>query len=759
MRKFPCLIVLLQFALAVYPQRGNNWQFGFKAGLDFSSGVPVPTNYSQMNQLEGCTSMCDLNGQLIFYSDGIQIWNRHHNVMPNGYGLFGHFSSSQSGMIVPFPADPKRYYVFTVDHVGGSNGLCYSIVNMDLDGGSGDVEQKNIRLVNPTAEKVTSVNHCNGKDVWVITHKKNSDEFYAYLVTSTGVNAPVISHSGRSTITCLGYLKASPDGTRIAAAHYGAGLDLLNFNSITGVISNRQAILDGPPNKELPYGVEFSSNSKLLYVTNGGFPRPGVFRYNIIQYNFLDSSLTKIQSSKFELDADSTNFPVTIFSGLQIAPDGKIYMSVYGERYLAVINNPNIYGAGCNYSRMGLNLASPAWCGYGLPDFNQSYFKASFEYTTSCKTRDVSFYSSKPGNAISSKWDFGDPGSGINNTATIDSPLHHFSAPGVYEIKLITDLGCRYDTMKKIIKIDPAIVDLGPDKSICDNAPYIIIPQTQGSLSYLWQDNSTNPSFSTSQSGLYWLEVKSSVSGCVMRDSIQLTYNTKPIVNLGNDTYLCEKNSLLLDAANPGASFTWQDNNHNQTFMANAPGTYYVTVKQNGCESSDTIVLQGKYLPRISLGNDTTLCNGMSLLLRPVLTYTNNSSLLWSTGETSSFITVNKPGFYSVETRNECGSASDGILIKQGVCQLYVPNAFSPDNDGKNDVFKPGYGDNVVSYSLTIYNRGGQLLFNSNQLSKGWDGKFKGMVQPMGIYAWLIRYKLYHDPKEYLLKGTIMLTY
>src|SRR5688500_1810618 len=131
MRKFPLLIVLLQLCLHVFPQRGNNWQFGFKAGLDFSSGIAVPTNSSQMNQLEGCASMSDANGQLVFYSDGITVWNAQHTIMPNGTGLFGHFSSSQSGMIIPFPNDPKRYYLFTVDHVGGNKGLCYSIINMD----------------------------------------------------------------------------------------------------------------------------------------------------------------------------------------------------------------------------------------------------------------------------------------------------------------------------------------------------------------------------------------------------------------------------------------------------------------------------------------------------------------------------------------------------------------------------------------------------------------------------------------------------
>ena len=122
----------------IFAQRGNNWVFANKAWINFST-IPVSVGTSAMFQPEGSSSISDTNGNLLFYSDGVSVWNAQHQVMPNGTGLFGHSSSTQSSMIVPFPTDSKRYYLFTMDVDGGTHGLSYSVVNMDLDNGRGEV--------------------------------------------------------------------------------------------------------------------------------------------------------------------------------------------------------------------------------------------------------------------------------------------------------------------------------------------------------------------------------------------------------------------------------------------------------------------------------------------------------------------------------------------------------------------------------------------------------------------------------------------
>lgn len=746
----------LLFVQPIFAQRGNNWVFGSRAWINFST-TPASVATSAMAQPEGSSSISDTNGNLLFYSDGVSVWNAQHQVMPNGTGLFGHSSSTQSSMIVPFPADPNRYYLFTMDVVGGVHGLSYSVVNMNQDNGKGDVELKNVFLVGPSAEKVTSVNHCNGKDIWVTTAQKNSDKFYSYLVTASGIQAPVISSTGAANnVFSIGYLKFSPDATKLACVNFGTGLDLFDFDPSTGQISNRKSIISGI--NQQPYGVEFSPNSKVIYVSHIFELLPLFHRCDVRQYSGLNADALSISATKVELDSIYLSVPagVAYFSALQLGPDGKVYVSSLGGS-LCIIDKPDVKGVGCSYLKSAFALAAGTNPIYGLPDFNQSYFKGTFSYNISCTTRDVAFYYSKPDNASAVKWDFGDPASGINNTSANDSTVHSFTNPGTYEVTLITFLSCRNDTIKKTITVDPLTVNLGPDKEICGNADHLLDPHSGTNRTYLWQDNSVNPTFTTSQSGLYWVEVKNNNNTCVLRDSIQLDFKPNPVVQLGTDTIICEQTTLLLDAGNPGATYLWQDNSSSQTLKAGKPGNYFVKVNLNGCEVSDTIVIKNRLIPQVDLGNDTLLCSGRSIILIPVLNNTDKVEFLWSNGDTTNSIAVMQPGNYSITVKNNCGTATDGIIVKPGICQLYIPSAFTPGNDGKNDVFKPGYGDNIVSYSMEIYNRWSQKIFTSEQINKGWDGKYKGMLQPAGVYVWVIHYRVFNNSMEYIEKGTVMM--
>src|SRR5688572_15417510 len=113
----------------LYAQKeGNIWYFGDRAGVDFNSGSPKALTNGMLITAEGCATICDVNGKLLFYTDGISVWNRKHKKMPNGFDLKGDPSSTQSGIIVPYPNDTTKYYVFTVDFEGHEDGFQYSIV-------------------------------------------------------------------------------------------------------------------------------------------------------------------------------------------------------------------------------------------------------------------------------------------------------------------------------------------------------------------------------------------------------------------------------------------------------------------------------------------------------------------------------------------------------------------------------------------------------------------------------------------------------
>ncbi len=247
----------LSYLAAAQPQI-NNWFFSSHHGLNFSSGTPTYMP-GQIGVNEGGSAISDRNGQLLFYSDGIYVWNKQHVVMPNGGVLAGgHGSSTQSCVIIPKTFDERQYYIFATDEEGGPWGLTYSVVDMTLNSGNGDVTIKNIRLVTPASEKVTAVMHCNKKGYWVICHKYGSDAFYSYLATDTGVNTtPVISHAGAfipiTYATMAGALKASPDGRKLVAATGETAVELFDFDNATGVVSNSASIFNNSfPG--IPYG-------------------------------------------------------------------------------------------------------------------------------------------------------------------------------------------------------------------------------------------------------------------------------------------------------------------------------------------------------------------------------------------------------------------------------------------------------------------------------------------------------------------------
>src|SRR6188768_1083145 len=96
-------------------KQGNMWFFGDHAGLDFSSGSPVFVSGQTVGMCEGTASLCDSSGALLFYTDGTQLWNGNQQPMPNGDSLLGHWSSSQSAIIIPLPGSSRFFYVFTTD--------------------------------------------------------------------------------------------------------------------------------------------------------------------------------------------------------------------------------------------------------------------------------------------------------------------------------------------------------------------------------------------------------------------------------------------------------------------------------------------------------------------------------------------------------------------------------------------------------------------------------------------------------------------
>ncbi len=329
--------------------------------------MPVAFTGSKLKTAEGCASISNKLGELLFYTDGITVWNRTHLVMPNGNQLFGDPSSTQSGVVVPLPGNTTKYYLFTIDAEAGNHGFRYSIVDMSLNNGLGDVTVKNELIKSPCAEKITAVKHRNNEDIWILTHEFDSDAYLAYLLTKNGLSkTPVITKIGLKQAgdisNAIGYMKISPDGSQLAVAIKGLDcFQLFDFDNSTAILSH--PITFQLEKKSLAYGIEFSPNGSLLYFSAGATGK-------IYQVNLQAGSEDAIVKSLQLVGKSKDN---RWLGALQVGIDGKIYVSEHTSKYLSVIEHPNTLGPDCGYKSDAIYLLG-SMCTLGLPSFIQTYF-------------------------------------------------------------------------------------------------------------------------------------------------------------------------------------------------------------------------------------------------------------------------------------------------------------------------------------------------------------------------------------------------
>ncbi|HKR05946.1 MAG TPA: T9SS type A sorting domain-containing protein [Bacteroidia bacterium] len=366
----PLLLFLILLSSASSAQHeADNWYFGYNAGLSFATSPPTVLTGGQVHVYEGSSSISDAAGNLLFYSDGQSVWDRNDSVMPNGTGLYGNWSSTQSCLIVKKPGSANLYYVFTVpDVIDTITPMSYSIVDMTLNNGNGDVTTKNYPLFNPSSEKLTAVATHSGDSVWVIGHEVNTQNFYSFLLDSIGVNpTPVISSvgniNGPDYHANIGQMKVSHCGTKIASAVYVYNyLELFDFDISSGILSNAMEISLWQPAYYGVYGIEFSPDDSKFYVS---LIDPSI----IVQYDLLAVSQAAIIAS-----ADTVAISPNNFNGqLQSAPDGKIYYAKYQDTTLGCITNPNASGSACGYVEDYVTL-TPGSSQIGLPNFVTSCF-------------------------------------------------------------------------------------------------------------------------------------------------------------------------------------------------------------------------------------------------------------------------------------------------------------------------------------------------------------------------------------------------
>lgn len=279
-------------------------------------------------------------------------------------------------------------------------------------------------------------------------------------------------------------------------------------------------------------------------------------------------------------------------------------------------------------------------------------------------------------------------------------------------------------------------VDLGKDTKLCAGETMLLDAATP-KASYSWQDGSTDSTFQVTKPGTYWVQVTNDCK--TVRDSIIVRYH--PVLNVELlDTIVCEGETVILDASNaPNTNYRWQDNSAQPTLTVSNPGVYWVKATDSCGSAADSAEVVHKPLPFINLGADGNLCPGDTIALDVT---TENARYSWQNRSNEGVFYVTTPGTYWAEIELDNCYNADSVTFEFGDCEvaLQMPNVFTPNGDGINDLFEPMKVVGIEAFTMHIFNRWGQQVHSGQWGHDGWNGKFKGRDCSMATYFWTVEY-------------------
>jgi gliding motility-associated-like protein len=655
-------LILISISDTAFTQNFNNiWIFGEHGGINFNYNPPVGIKNAPVSTYNGIdplssknpyvnytSSICDSSGNLLFYTDGISVWNNKNSKLRRYLSRWP-WADYCSPLIVPHPENDSLYYIFGVSSGGPfANKFQYLDINIKSNDGNGEIVYPEPSaatnyftvLKDSCAVVVAGTSHCNRKDTWIITYSQNA--FYTYLVTKDGVSSNAIKTLTPDINNAFNQhrnMKFSASGEKLVMPLINANqVIVFDFDNLTGKFS-KPVKLHMPENLILE-DVEVSPDGSKLYLGAYTPPDPEIDGagelHNIYQMDLNAGTTTAIQNSLTLITpfADRANCVRTCFivnRTMQLAPDGKIYVSmryftspsnIMFDPTLSVVTAPNEKGNSVNYIKDGLNIESKYnYIAYNYirsnaftPNKNAIQFKQN-----SCSDVPINF--SLIFNQIDSvKWNFGDPSSGALNFSGLNAPQHLYSNPGTYAVKAMIYTKCFVDSCFDTVTV-------------------------------------------------------------VTTKKVQISSNI-------TNQVVCKNFVFTVDASAPSAE---------------------------------------KYL--------------------------------WSTGNQQPVQTIIRADSYTVLATNSCSSDQRTFAVTYNTCDcnIYIPNAFTPNHDGLNDVFRPSIKCYPKDYSFIIYNRFGQIVYRTSEINKGWDGKINSYDASMGAYIWLVHYR---DPNDYSIQkkqGTFIL--
>lgn len=646
-------LVLILFCNNLHAQKRNNvWAFGDSVGLNFNTN-PVSVFKSGSKGLKPpyyISSICDKEGNLMFYTDGITVWNRNNRILPV-YNKYWPWFENVIPLITPYVGNDSLYYIFGVESDGldrpnpNSHKLIYFSTKMYK---SGDIEEVVYPrpsnklfpaiLLTDASRVLAGTGHCNQVDTWIIGHSPGA--FFSFLITKNGVDpVPVISSVPSSVLPLkklnvdISNLKISANSERMALPDNDNNkIVVFDFDNQTGKFSN--PLVFSITDKETIEDVELSADGKKLYY--GSFITEeddiGAKVHFLYQLDLDAGPPDEIKKTLYRVNGRGDRTPCIrscymIQRTMQLGPDGKIYVNrresdIGIDKNIGVIEDPSAIGKNVQYYASKIDLKRmPKYINYNyIRSASFTLKENSIQYNkNTCFDQPVQF--NPIYNRLDSiKWDFGDSQSGNLNLSSQKNPSHKYPGPGTYIVHAVIY-----------------------DRCLADTATATVFINKEASV-----------------------HVPASIK----------------------DTLLCAGEKLTFDATAP--------------FIK-------------------------KYI--------------------------------WDDGYNKAKRDIDKAGSYTVTVYNDCSfeSKTFNVTFKMCPCKPYIPNAFTPNYDGLNDVFRPVIECVPKEYQFQIYDRYGGIIFKSDKLNEGWNGNKGQTPLSAGIYVWILNYRHPGTRKFISKKGTVTL--
>ncbi len=359
--------------------------------------------------------------------------------------------------------------------------------------------------------------------------------------------------------------------------------------------------------------------------------------------------------------------------------------------------------------------------------------------TTICRGDSVLLETQIPG--VLTKWKNGSSRSSI-----------YVKDSGNYWVEITNSCGSWGDTVR-ISVLDPHTFSLGPDTGICVNGGSTLLNGPPNMDTYTWSDGSTGSSLNVTTAGVYWL---TGTNKCFSyTDTVNVIYDHPQNINFGYDTTLCAGDILTLRSGVTAHKQNWSTGSTDSILAVTETGVYWVNTRNSCGTYGDTIYVKFDE-PLENINRDTIICDEDTAFI-DLSNY--SEGIIWDDGsfERKRFFT--EAGTYSFSLINVCGKFDQSfeVEVRYCDCPFFMPNAFTPNNDGLNDEFKPGTVCTFTEYDFKVYNRWGQLVFETNNPDEAWNGTIGGAEAPEGMYSYIIDYGwyIYGLDMEKQHKGTI----